>query len=70
MDGGRRIDDGRRSAVGGQWSVVPTQTYDPVAGRVTARVVRMGRYVVISGVLTRWWFPQVGNIYAPLDSRQ
>jgi hypothetical protein len=55
---------------GGQWSVVPTQTYDPVAGRVTAWVVRMGRYALISGVLTRRYFPQVGNIYAPLDSWQ
>jgi hypothetical protein len=69
-DGGSTTFSGRRSAVGGQWSVVPTQRYDPVAGRVTARVVRLGRYVLISGVLTRWWFPRVGQIYEPLDSRR
>jgi hypothetical protein len=68
-DGESTTVGGRRSAIGGQWSVAPTQTYDPVAGRVTARVVRMGRYVVISGVLTRWWFPQIWRIGAEAGMR-
>jgi hypothetical protein len=68
-DGGSPTVGGRRSAIGGQWSVVPTQRYDSVAGRVTARVVRMGRYVVISGVLTRWWFPQIWRIGAEAGRR-
>ena len=68
-DGGSMTAGGRRSAIGGQWSVVPTQTYDPVAGRVTARVVRMGRYALISGVLTRWWFPEIWPIGAEAGRR-
>ena len=61
-DGGRPADvTGRSSAVRGRWSVVPTQSYDPVLGRVTAQLVRMGRYVLISGDLTRSYIPQVGK---------
>ncbi|MCX6019841.1 MAG: hypothetical protein NTZ50_15300 [Chloroflexi bacterium] len=62
-------DNGRRTtAVGGRWSAVPSQTYDPVTGLVTAPIWRLGNYVLVTAAM-RWnYFPQVGNIYAPLDS--
>jgi hypothetical protein len=57
-------------AVGGRWSAVPSQTYDPATGLVTAPTNRLGTYVLVTAAM-RWnYFPQVGNIYAPLDSRK
>ena len=55
-------------AVGGTWSLVANQTYDPATGLVTAPTNRLGIYVLVTAAM-RWnYFPQVGNIYAPLDS--
>ena len=58
--------------------VVPADSYissvkadiDPATGLVTAPTNRLGTYVLVTAAM-RWnYFPQVGNIYAPLDSRQ
>ena len=64
-------DNGRRTtAVGGRWSAVPSQTYDPATGLVTAPIWRLGTYVLVTAAMRWSYFPQVGNIYAPLDSRK
>ena len=58
------------TAVGGRWSAVPSQTYNPTTGLVTAPTNRLGIYVLVTAAM-RWnYFPRVGNIYAPLDSRK
>ena len=51
-------DNGRRTtAVGGRWSAVPSQTYDPVTGLVTAPIHRLGTYVLVSAAASQRWFP-------------
>jgi hypothetical protein len=55
-------------ADGGRWSAVPSQTYNPATGLVTAPISRLGNYVLVTAAM-RWnYFPRVGNIYSPLDS--
>ena len=45
------------TAVGGRWSAVPSQTYDPVTGLVTAPTNRLGTYVLVSAAASQRWFP-------------
>ena len=52
----------------GVWQLVPGQSYDPATGLVTAPARHLGTYALMTTAM-RWnYFPQVGRLYAPLDS--
>ena len=53
-----RDDGGRTTAVGGQWTLVPGQTYDPATMRLTVQLSRMKTYALSTLLLYQLYVPQ------------
>ncbi len=47
----------RQSAVGGRWSLVSSQSYNPATGLVTALTDRLGTYVLVTAAMQQRWLP-------------
>lgn len=49
----------RQSAVGGRWSLVSSQSYNPATGLVTALTDRLGTYVLVTAAMQQRWLPVI-----------
>jgi hypothetical protein len=56
---GTTVDGGQRSVVGGRWTLVRGQEYDPGTRLMTVGLKPMGVYALSTAYLRAFWFPVV-----------